>query len=106
MNTKEAAKYLNVSPSLLEHLRSKGGGPRYSKNGRIIDYDKPDCDDWKESHKISSRAEELARKQSKEAAKLEPAAPKPHQHKPRKRQLKPRTPPDSHNNTPFPDQAR
>jgi len=95
-NTAEAAAYLGISKSTLEHYRgTPGKGPRYSQNGRTIEYDVPDLDEWDESRKITSRTEYLARKQSEKAAKLQSAAPsKSRQPKPRKRQLKPRTPSD------------
>jgi hypothetical protein len=105
-NTAEAAAYLGIAKSTLEHHRSNGTGPRYSQDSREITYEDPDLDEWKESRKISSRAEYLARKRSEKGPKLSPAAPKPHPPKPRKRQLKPRTPPDSNNSHSLLDQAQ
>jgi hypothetical protein len=95
-NTAEAAAYLGISKSTLEHYReTKGKGPRYSQNGRIIRYDDPDLDEWDESRKITSRVEYVTRQQSEKAAEHhQPATSKSHQPKSRKQQLKPRTPSD------------
>jgi len=42
----DAAKYLGVSESTLNHLRSAGSGPLYTKYGRCIFYDPVDLDAW------------------------------------------------------------
>jgi hypothetical protein len=39
LTVKEAAEYLRCSASLLHHLRSKGGGPPYSKRSGKVLYD-------------------------------------------------------------------
>ena len=38
LNTREAAKVLGVRPRTLEHWRSVGAGPAYSKIGRAVRY--------------------------------------------------------------------
>ena len=109
-NTASAANFVGVSKSTLEHYReTPGKGPRYSHNGRQIEYDESDLIEWRESRKITSRVEHATRKESEKesekAAKPQSAAPKDHRSRPRKRQLRPRTPadPDGHG---FSDQAR
>jgi excisionase family DNA binding protein len=62
MYTAEAAKYLGISKSTLDHYRkTPGKGPRYSHDGRHVVYDKADLDEWRESRKISSTVEYMAR---------------------------------------------
>ena len=46
LNTKEAAAYCKLSESYLNTLRSKGGGPAVSKQGRICVYNRDDLDRW------------------------------------------------------------
>ena len=46
MRTPDAARYLNVSSSLLEKMRVAGGGPNYSKVGRAVLYRRPSLDVW------------------------------------------------------------
>jgi predicted DNA-binding transcriptional regulator AlpA len=51
LRTKAAARALGVSPSYLNQLRVKGGGPPYSKIGnRIVVYDEVDLRDWAKAH--------------------------------------------------------
>jgi hypothetical protein len=42
----EAAKTLNVSPSYLNKLRVRGGGPRFCKLGRRVGYRTTDLECW------------------------------------------------------------
>jgi excisionase family DNA binding protein len=46
LNVAEAARYLGVSKSLLDKLRSKGRGPLYSKLGTRILYERLHLDAW------------------------------------------------------------
>lgn len=46
LDTSRAAAHLNVSYSYLCHLRSYGGGPRYTKIGRMVRYNIEDLDAW------------------------------------------------------------
>ena len=46
LTTKEAARYLRVSPRTLERYRVTGQGPRYLKIGRLVFYRKSDLDAW------------------------------------------------------------
>lgn len=44
--TKDAAKYVGLSPKTLERLRTKGGGPRFHKLGRRVVYREEDLEQW------------------------------------------------------------
>jgi len=44
---KEAAKYLGVSDRVMQGLRTKGGGPEFTKNGQAIRYKMADLAAWK-----------------------------------------------------------
>jgi len=47
MRAAETARYMRMATSTLAHLRSRGGGPKFSKAGaRIIVYDRGDVDAW------------------------------------------------------------
>lgn len=46
MTTKEVARYLSVSCSLLEKRRCRGDGPAYHKVGGKVLYRKSDVDRW------------------------------------------------------------
>lgn len=50
MTTIEAAKFVRLSPTKLQQLRTKGGGPRYIKAGRgnsaRVLYALEDLNDW------------------------------------------------------------
>jgi hypothetical protein len=46
MRTVYAARYLNVSASLLEKFRVSGDGPPFMKIGRIVCYREADLDIW------------------------------------------------------------
>ncbi|MES2905494.1 MAG: helix-turn-helix domain-containing protein [Pseudomonadota bacterium] len=54
MRTKQAAAYCKLSQSTLAKLRLYGGGPPYSKAGRLVVYDIQDIDQWLDSRKRSS----------------------------------------------------
>ncbi len=41
-----AAQYLSISPASLETMRSRGGGPAFSKLGRRVVYAREDLDAW------------------------------------------------------------
>lgn len=60
--TVPAAKYLNLGKSTLEKFRLFGGGPKYSKLGRTVVYEKGNLDSWVESHEVSSTSEADARR--------------------------------------------
>jgi excisionase family DNA binding protein len=48
LDTREAAEYLNVSKSWLEHRRCDGTGPRYQKLGALVRYRPEDLDAYSE----------------------------------------------------------
>jgi len=53
MTTKEVARYLSMSTSLLEKLRcKKEGAPYYKPTGKVL-YKKSDVDAWLESNRMS-----------------------------------------------------
>lgn len=49
LNTKEAAEYCRVSPSFLNALRVRGGGPHFVKLGRCVRYRVNDLSAWLET---------------------------------------------------------
>ena len=53
----EAADYLRLAKSTLDHLRSAGHGPRYSKLGRKIVYDTRDLDKWFDDNRRRSTSD-------------------------------------------------
>ncbi|WP_413710673.1 helix-turn-helix transcriptional regulator [Rhizobium sp. Rhizsp82] len=46
MRVEDAANYTTVGASTLNKLRLTGGGPAYSKVGKIVVYDPADLDLW------------------------------------------------------------
>ena len=46
LDNQAAAAYVGLSPYTLENLRSRGGGPAYSKLGRRVIYRIEDLDAW------------------------------------------------------------
>lgn len=57
MDTDEAAAYLVMSTQNLELLRVNGGGPKYSKCGRLVRYRRSSLDRWLADNEISHTAE-------------------------------------------------
>jgi len=51
--TIEAAKYLNLSVTWLEAMRSQGRGPVYCKLGRAVRYRKEDLDAWVTARRVA-----------------------------------------------------
>lgn len=51
LNVREAAQYLNVSASLLNNLRLRGGGPVYRKHATSVRYARADLDAWSDARK-------------------------------------------------------
>lgn len=54
LNTKEAARFLGLSPAMLERLRWLGSGPAYLRptGERAIRYRFKDLVDWTEAHRV------------------------------------------------------
>ncbi|NIO20070.1 MAG: helix-turn-helix domain-containing protein [Candidatus Aenigmarchaeota archaeon] len=46
LTTRQAARYCKLSESYLAALRSKGGGPKFTKQGRVCLYHKSWLDQW------------------------------------------------------------
>lgn len=57
-NTQEAATYLKISPSTLNHYRVSGRGPAFYKLGpQFVRYKKADLDDWAHSCRYQSTSQ-------------------------------------------------
>jgi predicted DNA-binding transcriptional regulator AlpA len=54
LNVKQAAARAGISVSLLNKLRTYGGGPTYLKIGRVVRYDAADLDLWLDGRKRTS----------------------------------------------------
>lgn len=54
LRTPDAANYLALSVSTLNKLRVFGGGPNYSKLGRVVVYSVEDLDAWLRANRRSS----------------------------------------------------
>jgi predicted DNA-binding transcriptional regulator AlpA len=59
LHTEEAARYLSVSPAMLERLRWLGDGPPYihPTGGRIVRYRLSDLQQWLETHRVLPKVE-------------------------------------------------
>ena len=57
-DTEEAAQFLGVSKQLLELLRVQGGGPRFSKLGRLVRYRRECLDQWLIQHERGHTADQ------------------------------------------------
>ena len=58
LDTPLAATYLGLSPATLETLRSRGGGPRFSKLGRRVVYQREELDAWMAERSQRSTSDE------------------------------------------------
>lgn len=56
-NTEEAAAYTKTAASTLEKKRVYGGGPRFSKRGRMVFYHVDELDTWMREHVVYSTSE-------------------------------------------------
>lgn len=56
-DTQAAAAYLLVSPALLEYYRVRGGGPRYSKLGRLVRYRRAALEEWLRARERASTSD-------------------------------------------------
>lgn len=52
----EAAEYLGLTRSTLEHYRWAGGGPNYRKHGGLVFYHIDDLVEWSERRKYRDSA--------------------------------------------------
>jgi hypothetical protein len=55
----DASDYLGVPKHTLNQLRSRGGGPPYTKLGRAVFYEQNDLDHWIRRKKFRSTADYL-----------------------------------------------
>jgi predicted DNA-binding transcriptional regulator AlpA len=46
LRTPDAARYLGLAPATLCRRRVVGGGPRFTRLGRAVVYDRTDLDSW------------------------------------------------------------
>lgn len=53
-DTVQAAVYVGLTRKQLEHLRVRGGGPRFAKLGRHVRYLRSDLDAWLHSHRVAN----------------------------------------------------
>jgi excisionase family DNA binding protein len=64
LDTKNAAAYLGLKHHRLQDLRVSGGGPRFTKLGRLVRYRKDWLDAWAEAGACQSTAEARERSQA------------------------------------------
>lgn len=57
LNTPQAAVYVGLSPATLETMRTRGGGPPFSKLGARVVYRRSDLDGWLEERRKRSTSE-------------------------------------------------
>ena len=57
LRTADAAAYLGLGVSTLEKYRLTGGGPVYSKLGKVVVYDPADLDAWADARKRVSTSD-------------------------------------------------
>lgn len=56
----EAAEYLGLKRSTLDHYRWVGGGPTYHKHGGRVFYTEDDLDAWSDSRRFQDTATPVA----------------------------------------------
>ncbi len=57
LDTHGAAAYLSVTRKQMEHWRSAGGGPPFSRLGRLVRYQRAQLDAWMAGRQVRSTAE-------------------------------------------------
>ncbi len=57
LNTREASKYLRLSPRTLQNMRVSGEGPIFRRHGRRVFYQVLDLIAWSDSHKLESTSD-------------------------------------------------
>ena len=61
LNTKQAARYVGLSPSTMAKLRLRGGNtPQFRKLGRRVVYHRDDLDTWLNANRRTSTSDEGA----------------------------------------------
>ena len=53
LNTREASKYLRLSPRTLQNMRVSGEGPIFRRHGRRVFYQVSDLIEWSDAHKLN-----------------------------------------------------
>ena len=56
LRAEQAAEYLGLTRSTLEHYRWAGGGPSYRKHGGLVLYHIDDLNEWSEGRKYRDSA--------------------------------------------------
>ena len=59
LSVQEAAEFLRLKRSTLDHYRCEGRGPIYRKHGARVFYPKPDLIRWSERNSYASTSERL-----------------------------------------------
>ena len=62
LRTRDAARYLGLSPEWLELARTQGNGPAFVKLPRAVLYKRSDLDRFMASHRVCSTSEVSERK--------------------------------------------
>jgi hypothetical protein len=58
LTVRETAAYVRLAKGTLDHMRTVGNGPRYSKLGRKIIYDTRDLDAWIDENTRTSTSDD------------------------------------------------
>jgi predicted DNA-binding transcriptional regulator AlpA len=64
IRTPEAALHLGVAARTLANWRVRGGGPPFSRLGRVVAYDLADLDAWADSRRLCSTSARPSDEQS------------------------------------------
>ena len=59
LSVAEAAAFLRLTRSTLDHYRCEGRGPVYRKHGARVFYPKPDLISWSERNAYASNSQKL-----------------------------------------------
>ena len=65
LNTAQAAKYIGLAKQTMHQKRVSGGGPKFCKIGRSVQYRKEDLGTWIEGFKTVASVAELYSTQDK-----------------------------------------
>jgi predicted DNA-binding transcriptional regulator AlpA len=60
LSVSEAAQVLGMSVSWMNKRRTEGGGPPFHKFGRRVLYDSKSIEEWAESNRIATTAQQIA----------------------------------------------
>ena len=59
LSTRQAAHCLGLTSKILEHWRSRGGGPPYAKLGRNVRYSRTTLDGWATARTIGNTSQQV-----------------------------------------------